>query len=68
MTHDPDCNGYHTSCIECSDPDNLNVCVTEFGAPDFCADESTNTTSSVSTGLHAGRLLRGESYEQLHRQ
>lgn len=36
--HDPECNGYHTSCIECSDSNNLNVCVTEFGAPDFCTN------------------------------
>lgn len=36
--HAGGCTGVHTSCVECTDDDNLNVCVTEFGAPDFCAN------------------------------
>ena len=35
MEHVDGCTGFHTSCVECTD-DNLNVCITEFGAPDFC--------------------------------
>lgn len=38
MTHTDACIGHHTSCIECTDTDNLNVCITEFGAPDFCVN------------------------------
>lgn len=36
--HAEGCTGVHTSCVECTDDDNLNVCVTEFGGPDFCAN------------------------------
>lgn len=36
--HAAGCNGFHTSCIECSNDDNLNICVTEFGAPELCSN------------------------------
>ncbi|MEU2203565.1 hypothetical protein AB0P19_07025 [Microbacterium oleivorans] len=36
--HSEGCIGFHTSCVECTDDDNLNVCVTEFGARDFCSN------------------------------
>lgn len=39
MTHDPECNGYHTTCETCGD-DELKICVTEWGASETCAKHS----------------------------
>lgn len=40
MSHLDGCIGLHTSCYECTDDDNLNVCITEFGAADLCGNHA----------------------------
>jgi hypothetical protein len=36
ITHAPDCIGLHTSCDACGNDSDLNVCVSDFGAPELC--------------------------------
>lgn len=43
MTHASGCTGLHTTCAVCADDSNLNVCVTEFGAPELCPQHDSES-------------------------
>lgn len=42
MTHTRECIGLHTNCTECSDGDNLNVCMSEFGGAEVCTNHEVD--------------------------